>query len=158
MSNDQNKEWFAAFDPGKVNFAFIIEEVDKDILKNIVCPSKKDRFFCKDKDKDNDKKAKRKKREDTEPTEAYLTFLEKFYHCGRTILCSNTDITKQVSDWEQKSVEIPTEIPTEIIKKKRRSKEEIERDKIEKERLKKEKEEEKKRIKLEKEKKNWPPQ
>lgn len=79
--NKENKEWFAAFDPGKVNFAFIIEEIDKDMLKDIICPEKKERFIK------NGKK-------DVNPTEKYTDFLDEFYHCGRTVLCSNNDITK----------------------------------------------------------------
>jgi hypothetical protein len=110
------KEWVAAFDPGKVNFAFIIEEIDKDLLKNIVCPLKKDRFI---KDKES------KKRHDIEPSESYLLFLEEFYHCGKTILCSNTDITKQLTVNEESSL-------ISSVKKKRRTKEEIEKDKLEK--------------------------
>jgi hypothetical protein len=86
------KEWFAAFDPGKVNFAFIIEEVDKNMIKKLSCPNKKDRFFTNDTKGDNEKK-KRKKREDMEPTSSYINFLEEFYHCGKTILCSNNNIT-----------------------------------------------------------------
>lgn len=97
IEKSPNKEWFAAFDPGKVNFAFIIEEIDTDLLKKLKCPSKKDRFFYKnqeeEKDKKEEKKKKRKKREDYEPTEDYTSFLEEFYHCGKTILCSNNDIT-----------------------------------------------------------------
>ncbi len=75
-----NKEWFVAFDPGKVNFAFIIEEIDKDMLNGISCPLKKDRFI-------------KNGRKDVTPTEKYTDFLEEFYHCGKTILCSNNDIT-----------------------------------------------------------------
>ena len=80
-----NKEWFVAFDPGKVNFAFIIEEVDKDMLKDIACPIKKDRFI-------------KNGRKDVTPTEKYIDFLEEFYHCGKTILCSNNDITDNKDD------------------------------------------------------------
>lgn len=79
--NKENKEWFAAFDPGKVNFAFIIEEIDKNMLNDIICPEKKGRFIK------NGKK-------DINPTEKYTDFLDEFYHCGRTVLCSNNDITK----------------------------------------------------------------
>lgn len=88
------KEWFAAFDPGKVNFAFIIEEVDKNMIKKLSCPNKKDRFFTKNIEAScaNEKK-KRKKREDMEPTSSYINFLEEFYHCGKTILCSNNNIS-----------------------------------------------------------------
>jgi len=90
MSNniDINKEWFAAFDPGKVNFAFIVEEVDKDMLKDIICPDKKDRFI-------------KNGRKDVTPTEKYIDFLEEFYHCGKTIICSNNDITKDESKEEK---------------------------------------------------------
>lgn len=84
-----NKEWFVAFDPGKVNFAFIIEEVDKDMLKDIACPSKKDRFI-------------KNGRKDVTPTEKYIDFLEEFYHCGKTILCSNNDITDNKDDKKSK--------------------------------------------------------
>lgn len=100
IEKSPNKEWFAAFDPGKVNFAFIIEEIDTELLKKLKCPSKKDRFFYKNEEnekKDDEKKKKRKKREDYEPTEEYTSFLEEFYHSGKTILCSNNDITS-VSD------------------------------------------------------------
>jgi len=90
--NKENKEWFVAVDPGKVNFAFIIEEIDKDILKDIICPLKKDRFIK------NGKK-------DTYPTEKYTNFLEEFYHCGRTILCSNNDITCDISDIKEENKE-----------------------------------------------------
>jgi len=85
---DCNKEWFVAIDPGKVNFAFIVEEIDKDMLKDIICPIKKDRFIK------NGKK-------DVSPTDKYTNFLEEFYHCGRTILCSNNDITRDLSKDEK---------------------------------------------------------
>lgn len=99
---DENKEWFAAFDPGKVNFAFIIEEVDTKVIKNLSCPTKKDRFInINSLDKDDKNKKKRKKREDMEPTDSYINFLEEFYHCGKTILCSNNNIT-DVSDVSNK--------------------------------------------------------
>jgi hypothetical protein len=91
----KDKEWFAAFDPGKVNFAFIIEEIDKDMLKDIICPLKKDRFIK------NGKK-------DINPTEKYTDFLDEFYHCGKTILCSNNDITKDITkDPDSKEEEKP---------------------------------------------------
>jgi hypothetical protein len=92
-----NKQWFVAIDPGKCNFAFIIEEIDLDMLKNIQCPPKKQRFIenIENKKEENEKgeKKKRKKREDLEPSENYISFLEQFYHCGKTILCENNDIT-----------------------------------------------------------------
>jgi hypothetical protein len=89
MEEKEDKEWFAAFDPGKVNFAFIIEEIDKNILKDIVCPNKKDRFI-------------RNGKKDINPTSHYTDFLEEFYHCGKTILCSNNDITKDINDDSKK--------------------------------------------------------
>ena len=82
MNKSEKKEWIAAFDPGKVNFAFIIEEIDTELLQTITCPSKRDRFVKKGKEDD--------------PTESYINFLEKFYHCGRTVQCVNTDITKDI--------------------------------------------------------------
>jgi hypothetical protein len=82
-----DKEWFVAIDPGKVNFAFIIEEIDKNLMANLQkkCPVKKDRFV-------NSEKGRGKHQD--HPTQAYVDFLESFYHCGRTVLCSNNDITK----------------------------------------------------------------
>jgi hypothetical protein len=114
--NKENKEWFVAFDPGKVNFAFIVEEIDKDILKDIICPSKKDRFIK------NGKK-------DISPTDKYTNFLEEFYHCGRTILCSNNDITCDIPD-------IP-DIPDKKEPKKRKKKNEKDDEKEEKKEKKK---------------------
>lgn len=101
---ENNKEWFVAVDPGKVNFAFIIEEIDKDMLKDILCPLKKDRFIK------NGKK-------DVSPTEKYTNFLDEFYHCGRTILCSNNDITKDI---------IEDDVKEEVKPKKRKTKKEKE--------------------------------
>lgn len=126
----EDKEWFAAFDPGKVNFAFIIEEIDKNMLKDIVCPSKKDRFIKTNKDEDEkeDKKKKRSKKSDVSPSDKYTEFLEEFYHCGKTILCSNNDITKIVNIEDSK-------IEEDKPKKRRKTKEEKE----EKEEEKKEK-------------------
>jgi len=81
------KKWIAAFDPGKVNFAFIIEEIDLEMQNEMVCPPKKERFI---KDQVNKKLV--------EPSVSYLAFLEKFYHCGRTVLCVNSDITKDSAE------------------------------------------------------------
>jgi len=95
----ENKEWFAAFDPGKVNFAFIIEEVDHILLKKLTCPSKKDRFFVANRETEE---KKRKKRENYEPTDSYLSFLEEFYHCGRTVLLENNNVTDPSKKSEKK--------------------------------------------------------
>jgi hypothetical protein len=90
--SNENKEWFVAVDPGKVNFAFIIEEIDKDVLKDIICPMKKDRFI-------------KNGRKDISPTDEYSNFLDEFYHCGRTILCSNNDITCDVNVKDESTIE-----------------------------------------------------
>ena len=74
------KQWIVAIDPGRVNFAFIIEEIDSEMIKSVVCPSKRERFVKSD------------------PTEPYLQFLERFYHCGRTVLCVNSDVSDVCGD------------------------------------------------------------
>jgi len=182
----EKKEWYAAFDPGKINFAFIIEEIDSQLLnecKNI-CPPKKERFVEEKKDNDdkndnndkNDKKDKRGKRKfktkgkNCVPTKEYQLFLEKFYHCGKTILCANTDITKELilrgEEQEEKQeneedeetltmIEEDTDIHIEeksSIIRKRRTKEEIQKDKMEKEKIKEEKRIQRETKKKEKEK------
>lgn len=137
------KEWFVAFDPGKVNFAFIIEEVDKKMMKSFECPSKHDRFTYENEEnkeetgnkEDETKKKKRKKvvrrsKDMCHPTASYINFLEQFYHCGRTVLCENNDITKDfVED------EIP--IPKERKKRIKKTEEEKQKEKEEKEKEKK---------------------
>jgi hypothetical protein len=119
-----DKEWFAAFDPGKVNFAFIIEEIDKNMLKDIVCPIKKDRFVKANKSKEEKEEKKTKKtKNDVSPSDKYSDFLDEFYHCGKTILCSNNDITKIV---ELNDSKVEEEKPT---KRRRKTKEEKEEEK-----------------------------
>jgi hypothetical protein len=116
------KEWIAAFDPGKVNFAFIIEEIDTDAISSLICPLKSQRF------------TKEAKRNDAHPTDSYVQFLEKFYHSGQTILCANSDITRDDVKEDDK------------LKRKRKTKEEKEKEKKEKEeKEEKEKGEKKKR-------------
>jgi hypothetical protein len=61
-----------SFDPGVVNFSFLIEEYDMDILSKIICPSTKQRGS---------------------DSEIYTDFLEEFYHCSRTVYYKNTDIS-----------------------------------------------------------------
>lgn len=94
------KEWFVAIDPGKVNFAFIIEEIDKDILEEVLkkCPAKRDRFV---------KSEKGRGKGQDQPTDGYIEFLEAFYHCGRTVLCSNNDITRDVVEKEKEKEKKP---------------------------------------------------
>lgn len=41
LKEEVEKEWFAAFDPGKVNFAFIVEEIDKNMMNELICPKRK---------------------------------------------------------------------------------------------------------------------
>lgn len=130
------KEWIAAFDPGKVNFAFIIEEIDTDMMKSFVCPSKSQRFVYekkneKDEKSELDKKTKKakKNKNDAEPSASYIQFLEQFYHSGRTIVCANSDITRD--DFEESD--------KLKVKRKRRTKEEKEREEAEKKEKEKEK-------------------
>lgn len=139
------KEWFVAFDPGKVNFAFIIEEVDKKMMKSFECPSKHDRFTYKnEEDKETEskeeeskkkkhKKVVRRSKDMCHPTVSYINFLEQFYHCGRTVLCANNDITKDFVDNENI-------VQTGVKERKKRTKkteEEKQKEKEEKEREKK---------------------
>lgn len=99
------KEWVMAIDPGKVNFAFLIEEVDIATVAELkkTCPKKTDRFVVKGEenqdDDQNDKKTKKGKKgkrvkrgSDMEASEKYTEFLDQFYHCGRTILCANHNL------------------------------------------------------------------
>lgn len=100
------KEWIMAVDPGKVNFAFLIEEVDSSTLTELKskCPKKAYRFEKTDTIDDqngaeeDDRPQKRRRRggkkrgADMEPTQAYTDFLEEFYHCGRTVLCANHSV------------------------------------------------------------------
>ena len=118
------KEWVAAFDPGKVNFAFIIEEIDTDIMKSLqnMCPPKNQRFVHNTKENENDsekektKKKVKKSKNDVEPSASYVQFLEQFYHSGRTIVCTNSDITRD--DFEESD--------KLKVKRKRKTKEEKE--------------------------------
>ena len=127
-----DKEWFAAFDPGKINFAFIIEEIDKNMLKDIICPGKKERFIKdtkhkekEEKEEKEEKKTKRVKKSDTSPSEKYTDFLDEFYHCGKTILCSNNDITKSI---DISSID-ESKIDDKPLKRRRKTKEEKEKEK-----------------------------
>lgn len=98
------KEWVMAVDPGKVNFAFLIEEVDSATLTELKskCPKKAYRFAkidgIEDEIDEEERPQKRRRRGgkkrgvDMEPTQAYTEFLEEFYHCGRTVLCANHSV------------------------------------------------------------------
>ena len=66
----------ASFDIGKKNFAFIIEEVDLNKLKNIV----------------NIPATKRYNKDGT-PTDSFIKILDDLYMCGKVILIKNLDIT-----------------------------------------------------------------
>ena len=99
------KEWVMAIDPGKVNFAFVIEEIDQSALRDALrkCPAERERFQrveAQSLDEEEKKEAvgdrPKKKRKtgkkrgaDMVPTADYTKFLDEFYHCGRTILCAN---------------------------------------------------------------------
>lgn len=100
----QGKEWIMAIDPGKVNFAFLIEEIDTTTVAKLKCPTKSTRFVRVQADTndeiDSDETKPKKKRKttgkkrgsDMEPTAEYTSFLDEFVHCGRTILCANHNL------------------------------------------------------------------
>ena len=67
----------ASFDIGKKNFAFIVEKVDTEKLKNI----------------ENVPVTKRYKKDGT-PTEKFQMLLNSLYDCGEVILLRNLDITE----------------------------------------------------------------
>jgi hypothetical protein len=91
MSLQEDKEFVCSVDPGSRNFSFLIEELDLKELKKLSCPPKNKRFS---KIEDFVQAGKKKKRgEDLEPSKEYNEFLEKFWHCGRTVYCKNSDIT-----------------------------------------------------------------
>lgn len=105
VSRPDGKEWVMAIDPGKVNFAFLIEEIDTGMVSELKrkCPKKADRFSsCSEKNEDekNEEEPKNKRRRktgkkrtaDMECTQAYTEFLDQFYHCGRTVLCANHNL------------------------------------------------------------------
>lgn len=114
QDQNENKEWFVAIDPGKVNFAFIIEEVDKTMLQDMIkkCPVKRDRFI---------KSERGRGKGQDQPTDTYIEFLESFYHCGRTVLCSNNDITQDFIEDPPKPEKKPRrkkgDPPVEKVKK-----------------------------------------
>lgn len=72
----EGKVWICSIDPGKCNFAFIIEEFDIDKLKKIKNIPKLKRFL---KDK---------------PTKEYLSLLDEMFLSGKTILLENLNITQ----------------------------------------------------------------
>lgn len=96
------KEWIMAIDPGKVNFAFLIEEIDTSAVDQLKCPVKTSRFVHVNPDQsqlEQDSTQTKKRRKtgkkrgaDMEPTGEYTAFLDEFVHCGRTILCANHNL------------------------------------------------------------------
>lgn len=107
VTKGDGKEWVMAIDPGKVNFAFLIEEIDSATVNDLKrkCPKKNDRFVSsssssgagEENSEDESKKKKRRKvgkkrGADMECTNAYTEFLDQFYHCGRTVLCANHNL------------------------------------------------------------------
>lgn len=111
VTKGDGKEWVMAIDPGKVNFAFLIEEIDTASVNDLKrkCPKKTDRFVSSsstsstsssgggDEEDGESKKKKRRKTgrkrgADMECTEAYTEFLDQFYHCGRTVMCANHNL------------------------------------------------------------------
>ncbi len=73
----EEKIWIAAIDPGKNNFAFIIEEVDLARVKELT-PVKKTKRHASD----------------NTPTVDYMNYLENLFLTGRTVLVRNINLTK----------------------------------------------------------------
>lgn len=69
-------ELIVSFDIGKKNFAFVIEEIDKEKLKNIENIPKKDRY-----------------NKDGTCTTDFLDLINKLYDCGSIKLICNLDLT-----------------------------------------------------------------
>lgn len=82
------EEWICSVDPGSKNFSFGVEVFDTSMLSKLSYPPKNKRFIEKGK--------KTKRGENLEPSEEYVDFLEKFWHCGRTVHTSVSDITNGV--------------------------------------------------------------
>lgn len=72
-----NKSYIASFDIGKCNFAFCIEEFDKEALMNIKSIKKSDRYNL-----------------NGTPTIEMKKVLDKVYSNGKIILFKNTDLTE----------------------------------------------------------------
>ena len=68
--------WIASIDPGKINFAFIIEEVNINQLQNIKNIPKNKRI-CKD-----------------SASEEYSNLLDNMFKSGKTILLENLNLSK----------------------------------------------------------------
>jgi hypothetical protein len=71
-----NKVWIAAIDPGKNNFAFIVEEVDEAAIKSLPRVLKKDRYEI-----------------DGLPSDDWADTLDKIVPMGKTIIVENKNIT-----------------------------------------------------------------
>lgn len=72
--------WVASFDPGLVNFAFIIEEFNPSNIESIVKVKDKYRF-----------------KSDGTPTADYNKLLKSVYSEGKVILVRNIDLTKGIT-------------------------------------------------------------
>jgi len=91
MNSIGNIKRICSFDPGVVNFSFLIEEYDMLLVKNIKCPLKK--FVKKEVNPQQNVKTKKKRGADLEISMEYNEFLEQFYHCSKTIIYKNTDVS-----------------------------------------------------------------
>lgn len=77
---EENIIWIATIDPGKKNFAFIIEEVDLTKVGKLIIPKQKDRY-----------------EDDGVHTDDMKDFLYKLIECGKPIIWENVDLTKNVT-------------------------------------------------------------
>lgn len=85
--------WIASIDPGKCNFAFIIEEVDLESLRKIKNIPKVKRYITVGGGGKKGKK-KGKHEDDEECSQEYSQILNKTYLSGKTILLENLNLTK----------------------------------------------------------------
>lgn len=78
--------WIASFDPGTVNFAFIIEEFNLAYLNTIILPPKKLRY-----------------KSDGTPTRTYGKAIDKICVGGKTILVKNINLTLDIPKMDKKA-------------------------------------------------------
>ena len=74
--SEEGKVWVAAIDPGKNNFAFIVEEIDVDAIKKLPRVLKKNRYEI-----------------DNTPSEEWAETMQKISELGRTIVVENKNVT-----------------------------------------------------------------
>lgn len=79
--SQSEKIWIAAIDPGKNNFAFIVEEIDIEQMKQLPRVMKKNRYEI-----------------DNTPSEEWAEALENIAGLGRTIVVENKNVTTGSSE------------------------------------------------------------